>query len=87
MNTRAIARVVLPGNRTGSVPDITITDSAGERMTLWDFTAWAPEQQTLKGAEDLLAQFGWRAADWETGARAMWWRGSGDWWTLRVEAT
>ena len=86
MNTEATACATLPGNRTGSVPDITITDDAGERMTLWDFTAWAPEEQTLKGAEDLLAQFGWRPANCESGARAIWWREQGDRWTLRVES-
>lgn len=88
VNTEATARVVLPGNKTGSVPDITITDDTGERMTLWDFTAWAPEEQTLQGAEDLLAQFGWRAANWEGGrkdGRAEWQEASG-WWTLRIEA-
>jgi hypothetical protein len=85
MDTEATARVTLPGNRAGSVPDITITDSTGGRVTLWDFTAWAPEEQTLQGAEDLLAQFGWRAAHAEAGGRAIWWQ-SGARWTLRVEA-
>ena len=60
MNTEATATVTLPGNRANSVPDITITDDDGTRQTLWDFTAWASEYQTLKGAAQLLCANGWR---------------------------
>ena len=83
MNTEATARVTLPGNRTGSVPDITITDDTGERMTLWDFTAWEAGYQTLKGAEQLLRANGWRPADLD--GREATWQESGGRWTLRVE--
>jgi len=85
MNTEATARVTLPGNKTGSVPDLTIVDDEGCRETLWDFTAAAPEHQTLAGAGDLLAAFGWRKA-WDEEDREATWQESAGRWTLRVEA-
>jgi hypothetical protein len=84
MDIEATARVTLPDNKTGSVPDLTITDDSGEQQTLWDFTAYAPEHQTRIGAESLLAEFGWRRARDDSGREAAW-QESGGRWTLRVE--
>ncbi len=85
MTAEATASVVLPGNKTGSVPDLTVTDEDGQRQTLWDFTAWAPEFQTLKGAEQLLRTFGWRPA--HDGSGTEWtWRESNGCHVLNVEA-
>ena len=84
MNTEATARVTLPGNKTGSVPDLIVTDGDGGQQTLWDFTAYAPECQTLDGAQDLLADHGWRPAWGRDGEEAAW-QESGGRWTLRVE--
>jgi hypothetical protein len=88
MNTEATARVILPGNKTGSVPDLTITDDDGERRTLWDFTAFAPEHQTLEGAASLLRDNGWRPASGYEGlyAEATWHEAGDGRWTLSVEA-
>jgi hypothetical protein len=81
MNTEATAAATLPGNRTGSVPDLTVADDDGNRQTMWDFTAFAPEHQTLDGATELLRDNGWRPAD----LGGYWHQESGRW-ILRVQS-
>ena len=83
MNTEATARVTLPDNQTGSVSDLTIIDDGASQQTLWDFTAWDLEYQTLKGAAQLLRANGWRPADVD-GSEATWLEADGRW-TLSVE--
>ena len=83
MTSEATAYVTLPGNRTGSVPDITVTDDDGNRQTLWDFTAYAPEHQTLGDAEELLRDSGWRPVLDNDGEYT--WQPARNRWTLRVE--
>jgi hypothetical protein len=85
MNIEATAYVTLPGNTTGSVPDVTIGGDGGGRQTLWDFTAFAPERQTLEDAASLLRDNGWRAVQDESGSESAW-QESGGRWTLRVES-